>query len=788
MNLLAPRVRQIVIIFSACLGMPAAVLVASAQDAPPPPAAEEPAEPGDEAEPTGEEEKTFTEVITVTAQKREEALEDVPLSVTVVSGELLEQQRVDGGFEDLVPLVPGLSVTNNSLGVSRITLRGINTGGVASTIGVYVGDTPFGSSSGLANAAILSAEFDTFDLARVEVLRGPQGTLYGASSLAGVLKYVPNPPSAAGFEGRLVGSVETVEDGDVGYSLTGLVNVPLGEKAAFRASGYYRFDDGFVDSVGDNPIPSLTDPANNVFDGTLVDENLDSVERFGGRFGLLIEPSERFSINLGAYLQSIENDGDSIIDGDAESLRPLRDGPVQSRYSPEFDDIEYQLYSAAMDWDLGVVALQSITSYGTLEHELRPDLAIATNLTGGPPLSSLVTFLFGDPAALPLSAVLPQTTSSDKLTQELRLVSPESETFDWLLGVYYTDEESKIDQAIVAVEAGTVTPVPGLPDLIEARLDSTYEERALFGNATWHVTPAFDLSFGARASDNEQLASQVSDGPLAGGLVVFEDSESSESPFTYSFSPRFKLQGGSSLYTRVATGFRPGGPNVLPPGAPPDTPRTYDSDTVTSYEIGYKTAGGGTFSLDVAAYYQDWDDIQLLAVVNNFGVNANGGTAESKGVEFTASVTPSAGSRLSLNGAYTDAQLTQDTDPIVGGIDGDPLPYVPEWSLGLNVDHHWEIGRSVAYAGGLAGYTGDRTVDFDQRAADGSIHELDGYVTVDLRAGLYRGQWSLDLYGKNLTNEEGVTALNAPGALPDGAVGLALIRPRTIGLSLGSSF
>lgn len=786
MNLLAPRIRQIAIIFSASLAMPQAVLVASAQETPPA-EAEQPAEPGEEEAPAGDE-PSFTEEITVTAQKREEALEDVPLSVTVVPGERLEQQRVDGGFEDLTALVPGLSVTNNALGVSRITLRGVNTGGVASTVGVYLGDTPFGSSSGLANAAVLAGEFDTFDLARIEVLRGPQGTLYGASSLAGVLKYVPNPPSTAGFEGRFVSSVETVEDGDLGYSVTGLVNVPLGERAAFRASGYYRFDDGFVDSVGDNPIASLTDPANDVFDGTLVEEDLDSVTRSGGRFALLIEPSERFSINLAAHVQSIENDGDSVIDVDPQTLRPRHDGPVQSRYAPEFDDIEYQVFSSTLDWDLGGAALQSITSYGTLEHELRPDLAIATNLTGGPPLSSLVTLLFGDPATRPLSAVLPQTTSTDKVTQELRLVSPESETFDWLLGVYYTDEESEIDQAIVAVDAGTVTPVAGLPDLLEARLESSYEERALFANATWHVTPGFDLSFGARASDNEQFASQVSDGPLAGGLVVFEDSESSESPFTYSFSPRFEFDGESSLYARVATGFRPGGPNVLPPGAPPDTPRTYDSDTVTSYEIGYKTRRGRTVSLDVAAYFQDWDDVQLLAVVNNFGVNANGGTAESRGVEFTASVTPAPGTTISLNGAYTDAELTQDTDPIVGGLDGDPLPYVPEWSLGLDVDHNWEIGRSVAYVGGLVGYTGDRTVDFDQRTVDGRIHELDDYVTVDLRAGLYRGEWSIELYGKNLTDEEGVTALNAPGTLPDGAAGLALIRPRTIGLSLGSSF
>jgi len=334
-----------------------------------------------------------------------------------------------------------------------------------------------------------------------------------------------------------------------------------------------------------------------------------------------------------------------------------------------------------------------------------------------------------------------------------------------------------------------VTAVPGLPALVEAELDSTYEELAFFANATWHATPMFDLSFGGRASDNEQVASQISDGPLGGGLIVFEDSSSSESPFTYSLAPRFKLAEDASIYARVATGFRPGGPNVLPPGAPADTPRAYDSDTVTSYEIGYKTAAtGGRFSLDVAAYFQDWEDIQLLAVINNFGVNANGGTAESQGIEFAATVVPSARLTLSFNGAYTDAQLTQDTDPVVGGLDGDPLPYVPEWSLGLNADYQWSIGSSAAYVGGIVGYTGERTVDFDQRAADGSIQELDDYVTVDLRAGLYRGQWSLELYGKNLTNEGGVTALNAAGALPDGAIGLALIRPRTVGLSMGATF
>jgi iron complex outermembrane receptor protein len=226
-------------------GLGTSVLALSAWLALPPAWAQEPPPaPAKDQEPAGEEKSpNFREEVVVTAQKRTEAVQEVPASVTVVGGEVMEQQRADD-FQDLVPLVPGLSTATGRPGVTRITLRGINTGGVASTIGVYFDDVPFGSSTGLANAAIVSGDFDTFDIARVEVLRGPQGTLYGASSLGGVFKYVPNQPSTERFEARLMGSTEALSGGDAGYALTGLVNVPLGAKAAFRGSGFYRFDGG----------------------------------------------------------------------------------------------------------------------------------------------------------------------------------------------------------------------------------------------------------------------------------------------------------------------------------------------------------------------------------------------------------------------------------------------------------------------------------------------------------------------------------------------------------------
>ena len=757
-----------------------AASVAGAQEATPSPS---PAPADDASKPVG-----FREEVVVTAQKRTEAIADIPASVTVVPEQLLEQQRVDD-FKDLLPLVPGLSLTETRPGSTRVTLRGVNTGGVASTIGIYFDDVPFGSSTGLANGSISAGDFDTFDVARVEVLRGPQGTLYGASSLGGVLKFVPNRPRNDRFEARLLGSAETVDNGDPGYSLTGMANVPLGAKAAVRASGFYRSDSGFIDSIGNNPVPSLATPGVNVISGTRVANGLNALDRFGGRLAVLVEPSKRFSVTVGAQIQDIDTDASSVVDADPRSLEPLNPTPVQSSYQKEFNDTKYRVYNGTVDGDLGPARLQSVTSYGTFETDFQSDLAIATNLTGGPPLSALVTQLFGNARTRPLSAVLPQTTSTDKFTQELRLVSAKSKAFDWLVGGYYTNEDSAIKQKITAVEAGTDDVATGIPILADVALDSTYEEIAGFANATWHATPRFDLALGGRLSHNKQVASQRSDGPLAGGPAQFDDVKSSESPFTFSFAPRFEIGKSASIYGRVATGFRPGGPNVLPPAAPASVPRTYDSDRLTSYEIGLKAGGrpADKFSLDLAGYYLDWEDIQLFLIVNNFGINGNGGTAASKGFEIAASAFPTSGLTLSVNAAYTDAKLTQDTSASVGGKDGDPLPYVPDWSFGLNADYEWTVkSRTRTYVGGSLGYTGERPVAFNNRAADGSIRRADSYVSLNLRAGAYHGRWSVELYGKNLTNDLGVTSIGTAGPLPNGALGLSLTRPRTIGLSVGT--
>jgi outer membrane receptor protein involved in Fe transport len=754
-------------------------------------------------------ESTSLGEVIVTAQKRSEALADIPMSVSVVAGDTLERQRVEN-FEDLAALVPGLSLVSATPGITRVTMRGINTGGVASTVGIYLDDVPFGSSSGLANAAILSGDIDTFDMARVEVLRGPQGTLYGASALGGVIKYVANAPSTAGFEGRLQGSIEDVAGAGLGYGLTGVVNIPMGDSLAVRASGFYRTTGGYIDSIGTGPIPALQDPSVNIVDGTLREGDINDSEVVGGRVTALFTPSEAFSLDLSVHFQDINSDNQGYFEVDPATLQPPGGRRVASRYHNEPTDIEYRLYSATLDWDLGGVSLQSVTSYSEFLQDFELDVATLDLIGTGLGTAQLLTFAYSTPGTTDslLSGVFFQNTGTDKFTQEFRLVSPESDRFEWLLGAYYTDEDSLIHQEALAVTPATNDVVAGIPEYADVGINSTYEELALFGNATWHVSDRFDLSLGVRWSENDQDASQSVTirlpefliGPP--GLIEqnFDNLKSSESPVTWSFSPRYEFSDTTSAYLRVATGFRPGGPNVLPPNS--GAPATYDSDELTNYEVGIRTGNeSGSFSLDVAAFFLDWEDIQLFQVVNDFGVNANGGTAESKGIEFTATARAYDGLSFSLTGAYIDAELTEDTDPdgagpipdLVGGFDGDPLPFVPELTLGLSGDYEWSVfGDSTAYVGAQVSYTGERTAGFADRVdltdPTSPLRELDSYTTVDLRAGLLRDQWSLELYVKNLGDEDGITDFESPGTLPNGAAGIAVIRPRTYGLALGVRF
>ena len=704
-------------------------------------------------------------VIVVTAEKRTQALTEVAQAVSVVSGETLESQHADN-FADYLKLVPGLQLDQSRPGQGRLIIRGVNAEGVASTVGVYMDETPFGSSSGLVNAAVLAGDFDTFDLERIEVLRGPQGTFYGASSLSGVLKFVTNEPSTTGVELRGRAGIEFTDGGDESYLANAVVNVPLSSAVAFRASGSYRKYGGFVDSIGTG--------------GSDVENNINGSESYGGRASLLFMPTDNLDIRLTAVAQDIKADAPSLVEADPDTMEILYDGLTQSQFIPSFSNLKYRVYNGTVDLDLDFATLTSSTSYSTQRQRLRTDYTNALSGYLGGALGGLENEFFQD-----------QKTDNEKFTQELRLAG-ESSLVDWLVGAYYTDEEGLILQDFVLAIPGTTDPIPGLPLVGYARIDSTYEEFAVFANGTFHIGERFEIGVGGRYSENDQSAHQVTDGFLAGGpndLPVFE---SDEDVFTYSIAPRYELSDDVSLYARVAKGFRPGGPNIVPPGAPDGIPTSYESDSVVNYEAGVKGQAGMVY-FDLALFHIDWDNIQLLVSDpdTGFNFNGNGSGAKSEGLEFTVNAEPVTGLDLSLNGAWTNAKLTEDTE--IGGLDGDRLPFTPKFSVSLLADYSFPVSDSAdAHVGGSLRHLSSQSAGFDEeyRTDNGHQRMVDGYQVFDLSAGVDFGRVSLDAYVRNLFNSHGqtsATGLLVFGAFPiypDGAIGTGVIRPRTVGLSL----
>jgi len=724
---------------------------------------------------------TALQEIVVTAQKRTEKLHDVPMGVTAVTtDELQKQQLVD--FADLEAKVPGLSVEQIQPGQDRLAIRGQNVGSVGSTVTTYIDDTPFGSSNALANGSLVTGDFDTWDLQRVEVLRGPQGTLYGAGSEGGLLKYVTNPPDPTHEAGAFQVGADDVAHGDVAGSVKGMLNMPIGGSAAFRVSGTYSGLPGYID------------------DPNLGESDINRGYREGIRASFLAHFTDNFTVRLSASGENLHTDGTPYIDvigaaGNAQAppanqLQPAIGDYDQMRFTNEPSTFRYRIYSADLDWNLGWGTATSITSYGSSVQNLYIDATSIAVVPG---------FTFGDLATsvtkVPTGVAEFNDLSVGKFTEELRLASSGNQALEWQAGAFYTREVSGLDQSLptflIPSQANT-----GLPGLEIVSLNANYKEASAFGQITYHFNPQFDLALGGRWSENKQGAVETIGGLLVNPQQVTTGS-STGTDLTWSVAPRWHITNDTMLYARVATGYRPGGPNPLPPGAPAGVATSYQSDSTTNYELGTRTSlMDNRLSIDVAAFLVDWKKIQLLQIVDNFGVDANGGTAESKGLEWTFGWTPVQGLSFTLTGAYVDAYLTSAA-PAAGGNDGDPLPYVAKVSTSLDGSYSWRTGSSFdGFAGATWTYMGGRWDDFSATntvqggavvAVPNPRLELPSYNTVNLRAGLENSRWLFLLYVKNVGDQRGLTYYASTGT-PNFGGSIGIVEPRTIGATVTVKF
>ncbi len=727
-----------------------------------------------------------TQEIVVTANKRNERLHDVAMGITAVTGaDLQTRQQLD--FRDFAAQVPGFNVQSAGVpGWDREILRGQNSGGAGATVATVIDEMPISFSGSDSNAAFTSTNPDTYDLKRVEVLKGPQGTLYGAAAEGGVIKFVTNPPDPTAFHAGAELGGDTVDHGGAGGSMKAYVNAPFWQgKAAIRATGYYEDMPGYID----NP--------------RLGEHDINRVDRFGGRVSVLVDPIADLSVRLTVSHQEAKTGGfgneevvGNQLAANSGTKYNLVNGYTFNTILPQNDANEITYYSGDIEYDLHWAKLSSITSYGVIKNTFNRDfsiLSVAPGLDYGTYFGSV---LFGKPVGLGVR----QLETLNKFNQEFRIASePDSTLFglkvDWVGGVFLTRETTVFNQFadFYSLQTTPYSVITGLPGG-GAHFPSGFEEGALFGQVDYHLTPAIDIAVGGRLGyDTERLQTTtfccVIDG--AGGLQPKYVHD--EHPATWSVSPRWKISDTTLAYLRFATGYRPGGPNLVPPGAPPDYNFYYQSDSTMNYEGGIRSEFfHHMLTLDVAAFYIDWSNIQILSVFQasngaSYGATGNAGAAVSEGLEYNFGFNPIHGLSLSLIGAYTDAHLTQDA-PGLGGFKGQALAYVPKWSNTINADYQWTIAQGYkAFIGGTVVFDGSRYTDFGSSPLGDPHAKLPSYTTLALQGGVKTGPYTVELYAKNLTNEKGITTYSGADGF-NGAGSAALISPRIVGVRLAVDY
>ena len=731
--------------------------------------------------------------VVVTANKKSERLQDVAMTVNALTGaELDRTQTLD--LEDLTSTVPGLNIQQGGFGNgTTIILRGLNTGTGAATVASTIDGIPLSISGPISEGASFGADFDPYDLERIEVLKGPQGTLYGASSLGGLINYVTKAPNPNAYHAGFEAGVLDIDHGGAGASGKGYVNIPLLDgTAALRLDGFYEHTPGWIK------------------DTTIGLSNINDMSRSGGRLEFAWHPINDLAIRLTAMDQLKLSGGLDNIDANGLGV------PADPTGAPHgYDFHSYlknpsrnvsQLYALNVEYDLHWAKVQSITSYGELRQHFDIDSTTYGDLQ-----------LFGPGTTLKEDGQFGIT----KDTEELRLASePGAQLFghriEWQFGGIITREDAAGLDHYLTVDfpsGNAVTTFFGPPEVFFTNTPSTYQETAFYGDITYHFTPKLDLEVGGRVFHDLQSYDQIQGGALYGFPITDEGRRGShETDGTFATAARYHFSPDQMVYVRIASGYRPGGPEALIPGGQPTCGgsvttgclnSSFAPDRTVNYEAGVKSSFfDKTLTVDLSAFYIDWTDVQVSVteVVCPPGTTSeaqcaaypeteNVAKAKSQGVEGGVVWTPIRGLDLSAQGSYADATLTEDGPAGSNSFKGDQLPYNSKLSGTLSADYEWQaFGDYKAFVGGSWSYIGKRYTTFNTRA-DQSHLPIPSYDTLAFQVGVRNGRYTLELYGKNLGDEKGITyyypGLITPIAIPPAE---NVIRPRTIGLRLAADF
>jgi iron complex outermembrane recepter protein len=830
--------RGLIIAVSITLGALAAGVV-SAQQQPAAPAA------------TAEGASDTLQTVVVTAEKRNTNVQDTPISITAVSAEDIATRGLTD-FNSLALSVPGLSMRTSGPGQTEFEMRGLNSsGGNTSMVGFYLDETPL-SSPASAQVGKVVMDPNLYDLDHVEILRGPQGTLYGSSSMGGTVKLVQNSPKLGQFDasGETVVS-DTADNGSINLAVNGMVNLPMGDTAALRVVGSSSSTSGWISRnvfadgavLADGPsypgasFPAVSRPANFYTAPLAVSyQGANTTDINGIRATLLWQPTDRLSIVPSVFWQKTDQGASNTVDVNGNPTNPttpqtLAHWEIYDTPEPQLDRLtlgslkmEYQydsftVTSATGNWNRHLLVSQD----GTEEN--------ASALSPGAPYDPAAGGI-GPTGPNPYGPGVSERDYTSQFSQELRLTSTGTGPFKWLVGYFYQDLSSEWSMYSLNPQ------LTGLENIYVDFQPQTIIQNAGFADLTFKFTPDLIGNVGARYYSYRLDQSNTEFGifTVYGGNGL---PSSNSTPYNTTASqkasgtdPKFnlswKITQDAMLYATAAKGFRLGGANqpipVAPVGNPNSVlvgnecglqakllliplsacsnangllqaPATFASDSVWSYELGEKADfADHRVQLNTSAYYEDWRNPQLATNLAGFGITVNGADAHIYGLESELEALLGAGFQISANVAYTHSSFQEDS-AITGYPEGLAVPDTPKWSGGLVLSNRHPLGNDLEGVGTLEfNYVGSRTtapygVTITLLNVNDDLINMPAYELLNLRYGLRSDRWSATAFVTNVFNKIFLLDPQPQINLQTQAFGRYTVnQPRTVGLDFTYNF
>ncbi|MBB6426572.1 TonB-dependent receptor [Sphingopyxis sp. JAI128] len=769
--------------------------------------------------------------IVVTASKREENLQDVPLAITAIGNERLGELQVKE-FQDVVKFLPSVTIQTLAPGFSQVYFRGVASGENANhsaslpTVGTYLDEMPITTIQG-------ALDIHAYDLARVEALAGPQGTLYGASSMAGTIKLVTNQPDTSGTYGSLGLELNSITSGGIGGVAEGFINAALGERAALRLVGWYRHDAGYIDNIAGTriyPIKYINDDGDLVDDpgdeitqtnAGLVEKDYNDVDTYGARLALGIDLDDDWTIRPTLMGQVQKANGSFAQERSTAVTRKLQ--TVQ--YNPERSDDKWIQAALTIEGKIGSWDLTA--TGGHLRRKTTTESDYSDYAYFYDAVAGYASYFYDDDGnQVSPNQYIQGIDRYKRSFAEVRVASPADARIRFIGGVFWQRQSHNIEQNYIIDNIADAITVPGTDSDIwltkQLRVDRDY---AAFGEISFDITDQLTLTGGGRVykfdnslvgffgySDGFSGSTGVAGcfGPpqISGSPCTNLDKSTSDTDFIHKLNLTYKINEDALVYATWSRGFRPGGINrrgTLPP---------YGPDTLDNYEFGWKT-NFGPVRFNGAVYQEDWNDIQLSFLgANGLTEIRSAGIARIRGIELDLGYR-AGGFSLNLGGSYNDATIRRDFCAIANPqfdctIDppgqtndllapsGSRLPVTPKFKGNAVARYEWPMGDLDAHVQFAVNHVGKRRSDI-RTFENGIVGNFKAYTTADVSVGVKGEGWSAEAFATNLFNSNGVinSAVQCGESIcgdPDGISNTGgvfydnVIRPRLVGIKVSKDF